>query len=213
LQFHETSVFIKPHINAVDNLSMESLGDASGKMKGKKMKAFLNAFLLLVMVLTCGHALAATVDDDATAAVTCTVDGLMEWAGNFPALTLANITAQGTVVTTSGTATLYTNGDVHITADTSTAAQLTRVTGTDVLVTEYRLEYDGDGDPATGGATVDYLEYDAFLVTPSVVTHAAGDGAVVVTLRVRASNEAGEVADAGNYAATQTLTASWGTGL
>jgi hypothetical protein len=177
------------------------------------MKKFLKTLLLLAVSLACSHALAATVDDDATAAVTCTVDGLMEWAGNFSAVNLANITAQGTVVTASGTATLYTNGDVHITADTSTDAQLTKVAGTDVLVTEYRLEYDGDGDPDTGGATVDYTEYDDFLDTPSVVTHAPGDGAVVVTLRVRASNEAGQVADAGNYAATQTLTASWGTGL
>jgi hypothetical protein len=177
------------------------------------MKALFKAFLLLGIVLACGHALAATADDDATAAVTCTVDGLMEWEANFPALTLAHITAQGTIVTTSGTATLYTNGDVHITADTSTDAQLTRVAGTDVLVTEYRLEYDGDGDPATGGATVDYTDYSTFLSTPSVVTHAPGDGAVVVTLWVRASNEAGETADAGNYAATQTLTASWGSGL
>ena len=76
-------------------------------------------------------------------------------------------------------------------------------------MTEYKLEYDGDGDPDTGGATVDWAEYDDFLVVPSAVTHVTLDGAVNVTLSARASNATGTLADAGNYTATQTLTATF----
>jgi hypothetical protein len=166
------------------------------------MRILLKIFLLLAITLTCGHALALPADVTATAAVSCTVDDIMEWEGNFTALGLDPITAQGTIVTKSGTATLYTNGDVHITANNAgTTARLTL--GSDFLVTQYSLGYDGNGS-TTGYAT--------FLSTPSVVTHVTLDGAVVVTLTVKAYNQAGDVANAGLYEATQTLTASWGTG-
>ena len=58
---------------------------------------------------------------------------------------------------------------------------------------------------------VSYTLYSSFLSSASVITHVSGDGAVVVTLSARATNDSGNVADAGNYSATQTLTASWGT--
>jgi hypothetical protein len=172
------------------------------------MRILLKWFLALLISLTCGQLLAAPADSDSTAAVSCTVDGVMEWAGNFADIDIAgHITAQATVVTGSATVALYTNGDVTISADNTAAARLTQ--GADFLVTEYRLEYDGDGATATGGSTVDYLAYNNFLTAPSAVTHIGGDGAVDVTLRVRASNQVGNVADAGTYTATQTLTASW----
>jgi hypothetical protein len=178
----------------------------------EKMRILLKIFLLLAISLAWSHALALPGNVTATADVTCTVDNIMEWEGNFTALNLDHIIAQDTVVATFDTVTLYTNGDVHITADNSAFAELRNFTGgsLDVLVTEYRLVYDADG--GTTGTEVPYTEYDEFLVTPSVVTHVSLDGAVEVALYVQASNRAGDVADAGDYAATQTLTASWGTG-
>jgi hypothetical protein len=175
------------------------------------MKILPRAFMLLVVGLVCNGVLAVPADSPATAAISCTVDDTMEWAANFADITIAaHIDTQASVVTGSGTATLYTNGNVTISADNTIAARLANSTqGTDVLVTEYRIEYDSDGITATGGSTVDYDFYDTFLAVPSAVTHVAGDGAVDVTLRVRASNRAGNMADAGTYTATQTLTASW----
>ena len=145
---------------------------------------------------------------DATAAVTCTVAGIMEWSGNFAGIDLADLSSQTGTVTGSAAITLYTNGDVDISANNTATARL--VNGGAVLVTEYRLEYNGDGSTATGGSTVDYTAYGSFLSTPSHVTHVSADGTVLVTLKVRASNPASNVADAGAYAATQTLTATWG---
>jgi hypothetical protein len=178
-------------------------------LKGKEhMRNLLTGFWAIVISLTCADILAAPANSDATAAVSCTVDSVMEWAGNFADITIADhITAQSTVVAGSAVVTLYTNGDVTISADNTTAARLTQ--GSDFLATEYRLEYDGNGSAATGGTTVDYVPYNNFLATPSAVTHVGGDGAVDVTLGVRASNQVGNVADAGTYTATQTLTASW----
>jgi hypothetical protein len=104
--------------------------------------------------------------------------------------------------------TLYTNGDLTISADNSAASELSESNG-DILVTEYQLSYDGDGLASTGGSTVTWTTYDAFLSTPSAVTHVAGDGTVLVTLECRASNATATLADAATYSATQTLTASW----
>ena len=148
----------------------------------------------------------------ATAAVTCTVDEIIEWsADSFPAIELANITAQGTEPYASQPLVLYTNGNVDISANHTSAAQLSKTGLTpDTLVTKYKLQYDGDGDTHTGGAMVDWTLYGSFLSTPSTVTHHSGDGAVQVTLSVKASNVTGNVANAGDYTATQTLTAAWG---
>jgi hypothetical protein len=146
--------------------------------------------------------------DAATAAVTVTVDEIIEWAAaNFATIAIPNITAHGDTPDANQSLVLYTNCALNITADHSTAARLTKTT--DTLVTEYKLEYDGDGDPDTGGATVDWAEYDTFIPVGSLVTHYPLDGAVNVTLSARASNAAGTLADAGNYTATQTLTATF----
>jgi hypothetical protein len=52
--------------------------------------------------------------------------------------------------------------------------------------------------------------HSSFLSPAYVITHVAGDGAVVIELHVEARNEDGDVADVGPYSATQTLTAAWG---
>jgi hypothetical protein len=163
---------------------------------------------LLVLLLWAGVVAAAPPDDDATCDISVTVAEIMEWESDFSAISLANITSQATTVSDTSTMTLYTNGDVDITADRSTNAELIGP-DSDTLVTEYGLAYDGNGVAATGGSTVSFTTYDAFLSSASSVTHVPGDGAVEVTLSVRASNAAGTLANAGLYSATQTLTASW----
>lgn len=132
----------------------------------------------------------------------------MNWDGNFSPIVLANITTLGAVPSGNSPITLLTSGNAEISADNSTTAQLSY--GTDTLFTEYKLEYDGDGAAATGGSTVDWTTYNSFLTpAPSAVTHVADDNDVVVTLHVRASNYPSQLANAGEYTATQTLTVHW----
>lgn len=133
----------------------------------------------------------------------------MHWRSDFNQIALENIGNRDHVSQGSSSAVLCLNGDVELTADTTAAAQLTHTTSGDTLVTEYKLTFDGDGDPNTGGETVDWTPYNDFLTTPSDVMYFPGDGNVEVTLWVRASNAAGTLADAGTYTATQTLTAHW----
>jgi hypothetical protein len=174
------------------------------------MKILAKVLLMVVLSLGANLAMAAPdpAFDAATALVTVTVDEVIEWAdASFATIALANITAQGDAPEASQSLVLYTNCDLDITADHTAAAQLTKTT--DTLVTEYKLEYDGDGDPATGGATVDWTDYATFIPVGSAVTHYPLDGAVEVTLSARASNAAGTLADAGDYTATQTLTATF----
>jgi len=164
----------------------------------------------LVLLIDANVAMADPVPDHvhATAVVTVTVDEIIEWAApNFAEIHLLTITARDDAPEASKSLVLYTNCNLTITADHTAAAQLTKTT--DTLVTEYKLEYDGDGDPDTGGATVDWAEYDDFIPVGSAVIHYTLDGAVNVTLSARASNDAGNVADAGDYTATQTLTATF----
>jgi len=173
----------------------------------KSQRVFQIAAVLFVATVV-PFALATPPDDNATCSITCTVAEIMEWEGNFPPIDLGTISSQGDSKTGSASAVLYTNGDVTITADNSSAAELSAAGG-DTLHTEYKLSYDGDGVTATGGSTVDWTTYNTFLQSGSSVTHVAGDGAVQVTLEVRASNASGTLADSGNYSATQTLTAAW----
>ncbi len=135
----------------------------------------------------------------------------LHWEGfaNFGQIALGNIGNRSQVSEGSSSLNLTLNGNATISADNSAAAQLTHTTSGDTLVTEYKLTFDGDGDPNTGGETVDWTPYNNFLTTPSAVTYFTGDNGVQVTLWVRASNAAGTLADAGTYTATQTLTASW----
>ncbi len=176
------------------------------------MKKVLAVVLLMVVLSLGANSAIAAPDpafDAATALVTVTVDEIIEWAAaSFDTIAIANITNQGDTPSASESLVLYTNCDLDITADNTATAQLTKTT--DTLVTEYKLEYDGDGGTATGGATVNWTEYDTFLSgAGSAVTHVTLDGAVNVTLSARASNAAGTLADAGDYTATQTLTATF----
>ena len=177
------------------------------------------AVVLLMVVLSFGANLAMALTDDATAAVTCTVATIVEWdnlavnPGNFETIAIAPITAQGSTPSASKMLVLYTNGDLDITADDANEAQLIdRGASEDTLVTEYKLAYDGDGTSATGGDDVAvWTDYTTFLKggAASDVAHISLDGAVNVTLSARASNDPENVADAGNYTATQTLTATF----
>ncbi len=132
----------------------------------------------------------------------------MYWDGNFSPITLQNIGNRDQVREGNSQITLFTSGDAEISADNSDAARLTEPGG-DSLYTEYKLDFDGDGVSKTGGSSVDFTSYDSFLSSPATVTHIPDDNDVEVTLYVRASNYSGQLADAGDYSATQTLTVYW----
>lgn len=129
------------------------------------------------------------------------------WENDFDNINLS-ISSRDSEPNDSAMATLGLTGDVDITADNNDTAQLS--SATDVLITEYRLIFDGDGSSISGGASeTTWTAYNSFLSPAVTVTHISDDDEVVVTLHVQASNPAGEVADAGSYTATQTLTLSW----
>jgi hypothetical protein len=132
----------------------------------------------------------------------------MYWESNFGPITLASIAQRSETPEGSSTARLILTGDVSLSADNGTGARLTEPGG-DYLVTEYALEFDGDGQSATGREDVSYTSYGSFISTHVTITKVGADSDVVVTLNVRASMNVGDVADASSYAATQTLTASW----
>jgi len=174
------------------------------------MKRYLAPAVCAVLALLIAPGSALAQSDTATCGITVTVDAIVEWdAAAFTAIGLANITAQGDQPTGTSSLVLYTNGDVDLTADNDTDAQLS--SATDALVTEYQLTDDGDGTSGTGMVTdvTTWTDYTTFLSPAVTVTHVSTDGAVNITLGVRASNPAGEVADTGAYSATQTLTATW----
>jgi len=131
----------------------------------------------------------------------------MYWEDDFESITIPNITTRDAEEEGEGEATLFTSGDVEISADNTTTAQLSL--GTATLLTEYKLRFDGNGTTETGGPTVPFTSYDSFLSTPAAVTHVPGDDDVNVKLIVKAKNYDGQLADAGTYTATQTLTVHW----
>jgi hypothetical protein len=134
-------------------------------------------------------------------------ESFMNWSSSFSNIDLPNIANKNQTSEGSSSATLSLNGDVEISADHSTAAQLSS-TG-DTLVTEYKLTLDGDGSSKTGRADTSYQNYDGFLNPAVRVTYVTDDNDVVVTLHVKASNYANDLANAGEYKATQTLTVHW----
>lgn len=139
----------------------------------------------------------------ATCDISCTVADIVEWSqASFPAIELAELTTQSSEATDSASLILYTNGDVKITADNSDEAGLSKG-GNHKLGTEYRLEFD------TAGAATGWSNYDSFLKNGLTVEHISGDGAIEVTLSVRASNDIKKPGDSGRYSATQTLTVCW----
>jgi len=182
------------------------------KMSAKRVVLLMG----LVLLLDANLVWAAPGNTPARADVTIDVAQIMEWLADFSAIDLDDITTQTSTSTGSGTATLYTNGDVSITANNTAAAQLKL--GTDpnqTLVTSYKLTDDGGSDDAGGTGGTDegsYTVHSLFLKDSAAyaIIHAAGDGAVVIELHVEAKNEDGDVADVGPYSAIQTLTAAWG---
>lgn len=130
-------------------------------------------------------------------------------------IALAQINAQANNPTGSSTYTLWINCNVALNAENTVAAQLDNVGdgGSDTLITEYKITYDADGSAATGGTDTSYEDYSTFIDgAGSAITHFDNDGAVEVTLWATAANDStghSEVSDAGDYEATQTLTASW----
>jgi len=176
------------------------------------MRTFMKILFMMAAILLLSNpvAMAATTPVNATCAVSVTVDGALEWAGNFTAAALATMTTQAAAPESSETATLYTNGNVILTAVNTTAAQLS--CATDELVTEYKLATDGNGTAATGNATdvTTWTDYTTFLTGGGLaLTHVADDGNVLVTLEVKAEHPAAEMADAGSYTATATIIATW----
>jgi len=191
-------------------------------MKNLTKLLLLGAICVAVITFTVELAFGAPAADDATCDISVTVNEIMEWEpGNFPAIDL-HTHADGPITTRTGAPedtadfTLWTNGDVALSADDT--AQLTD--GTDVLITKYKISTDGDGSGTTGadGDAVtashsdSWEDHDDFLdgsYAALAITHVATDGGVEITLEVQATNEADEVADAGDYTATQTITATW----
>jgi hypothetical protein len=131
----------------------------------------------------------------------------MYWESDFESITIPNITTRDAEGEGEGEATLFTSGDVEISADNTTTAQLSL--GIATLRTEYKLRFDGNGTTKTGGPQVNFTNYDTFLSTPATVTHVPGDDDVTVKLIVLAKNYNEQVANAGTYTATQTLTVHW----
>jgi len=145
-------------------------------------------------------------------AISATVQDILHVApaASYADIALSAITSTTDTPSGSRDFTLYTNCNCEISATNTAAVQLENEgASTDTLVTEYQLAYDGDGISSTGGATVDFTSYDSFLSSPAQVTYVLDDDGVTVTLYARASNYANQLANAGTYSATQTLTAHW----
>ena len=143
--------------------------------------------------------------------IICAVNEYVWGTFNPATISLTNISKQSDVREGSSTITLTISGadpEAVITADNTTAAQLSN--GTDTLVTEYKLTFDGDGTSGSGGTSMtEYVAYDTFLSDGLHIQQAGGDTNVQVTLHVQASNRPNEVSDAGDYTATQTITVTW----
>lgn len=131
----------------------------------------------------------------------------MYWMGNFGEVSLGNLATQSDIKTASASVVLFTTGDCELSANRTIAARLSGEG--DNLITEYKLEFDGNGSSKTGSSTVDYESYDNFISSPLIITHVSFDDQVSITLSVRARNNPNNIANAGNYSATQTLTVSW----
>jgi hypothetical protein len=132
----------------------------------------------------------------------------MYW-DDFDPIALLSIASQAQTREGSATVTLFTNGNAEISANNTPSGPAELSCATDTLVTEYMLSFDGDGSSATGAEDTTWAEYNTFITTAYDITYVTDDNDVDVTLWVRASNNADEVADADTYNAVQTLTVSW----
>lgn len=134
--------------------------------------------------------------------------GDASWEGDFDPITLPDITTQDAIVDGDSTRYFDLTEDVEMSADNSTTAQLYGPDN-DRLTTRYQLTFDGDGVTASGASNTTWTGYSEFLNPPITITHVPGDDSVRVRLHARAQNRDYEVANAGLYTATQTLTVTW----
>ena len=186
----------------------------------------LSAICIAVITFTVELALAADPGaDTATCDVTVTVDTIIEWDGDFPAIDLdsqeSSLDSQGDSPEGTSTFTLWTNCNLALSSDQTSASQLyhSRAGGADedTLVTKYKISTDEAGVTATGATAAAvaasgsdaYVVNSSFLETALAITHFNTDGAIEVTLAVEASNDSDNVADAGAYSCQQTITATW----
>ncbi len=138
----------------------------------------------------------------ATCRITCRVAEVVEWSNEaFDDIDLGEISPKRTETTGQSILTLYTNGDVIITADNSETAELSN--GSRKLDTQYQLQFD------SGISPTDWCAYDAFLKEAVEITHNQTDGGVVVILSVKAHANDFQPGTGGEYTAVQTLTACW----
>ena len=158
------------------------------------------------MKLTVPHIIAVVIVTFVCSGLLMSQD-FMYWDSNFDPIVLPNITARDVESEDEAEVTLFISGDAEISADNTGTAQLS--SGTDTLITEYKLKFDGDGIAKTGGSTVPFASYDSFLSTAAYITYVPGDDDVKVKLVVKARNYNAQLANAGTYTATQTLTAHW----
>ena len=166
--------------------------------------------LLAVCVLSSSQVLVLAVPPPAVATckISCTVANIVEWSETqFPGGDLGEVTANNKQATGETVITLYTNGDVTITADNSNTAELSF--GTHALMTKYKLRYDGLGVKQTGNRPTTWYPFDTFLNKGADIIHIPTDGAVEVILSVRASIKKIRPENSGRYTATQTITACW----
>jgi hypothetical protein len=212
--------------------------DCEGKNMNKTMLLVLTVISVIAISYYAGPVFGdQNGTDDATCAISVTVDSIVEWeGGNFDAIDLdsqaAHITQQNSAPAGSAVYSLWTNSNVELTANNTTASQLTHSRGggagvEDTLVTWYKISTDGDGDAVAGisktgstDAAIAASNSDTWVTNDEFLKAAAGnaaldiahyntDGRVEVTLEVQATNDADNVADRGLYQAVQTITATW----
>ena len=170
----------------------------------------LSIILLTVCILASSQVSVIAVPPPTSVAckISCTVANVAEWSETqFPDIDMGEITANNKQVAGETALTLYTNGDVAITADNSDVAELSF--GPHILLTEYKLRCDGSGIKQTGSKLTAWRSFDTFLKEGTDIVHIPTDGAVEVTLSVRASIKKIGPEDSGQYNAVQTLTAYW----
>ena len=170
----------------------------------------LPIMLLAVFVLHGIQALVSAVPPPvrATCRISCTVASIAEWSDtHFEDIDMGELNAKNKQVTGEMTLTLHSNGDVTIMADNSNTAELSF--GQHALLTKYKLRCDGSGIKQTGSKPTAWRPFGTFLNKGADIVHIPNDGAVEVTLSVRASIKKICPEDSGQYNAIQTLTAYW----
>jgi hypothetical protein len=162
-------------------------------------------FFILVFVFCGFSALAGAFPPppaSATCRITCRVAEVIEWSdASFQDIDLGELSPKHTEAAGQSVLTLYTNGDVIITADNSQSAELSN--GRYQIQTQYQLQCD------TGISPTQWCTYDTFLKEALEIIHNQTDGAVMVILSVKAQTNNFHSGSEGEYTAVQTLTACW----